>query len=823
MSQLYTYQQRVRDLVLAGRSVILQAPTGAGKTRAALTPFIDTFWDELQGAFPKKCVYIVPMRVLANQFTEELRDKAAKYQRVFKRELMVGRQTGEYGEDREFRRPLIFATIDQVLSSWLLHPYSLSQRQGNLNAGAFVGSYLIFDEFHLFDPDSTLPTTLHMLKTLRGVSPFVLMTATFSASMLANLAQTLDADPILLTPHELNEIPAQHKDRRYTSFPESLTVRNETGRVEATPAAMAHIWALHQAQPGRPRTLVVCNQVERAQAVYQALRELAPSEVSIELLHSRFLRHDRQTKEELIKREFGKSQSQWTQPSLIVVATQVVEVGLDISSAVLHTEIAPASAVLQRAGRCARYPGETGQVVVYGLADTDLHPYHEKQAADQCRRTWDWLANNQDRHLAFADEQAWIDHVHTPADKAMVDELRSTTLELDETVRRLWRGTGDKGEASKLVRQVSNLMVTVHDDPDQLLHAPFQVDQFSLFHGTLLGKFKSWQTQNEALDADWDTGKLDWLVKSLIEDPSDDEAQANQPIRYSFKDVKQTQQLYAPLLVIHPALVGYSAESGLTLYPGRAYQVAVPPAGRLAMGLQRYTYRLESYRRHLELVHAAFTEVALGDVRLAGRRLEQAFSWQSGLVEQVAHLIVVGHDLGKLNAAWQNAVRQWQQKVGESVPNFAIAHTDFDPERHGHLPRARLPHHAVEGAVAAIPLLRALIPDDERHDPLLRAAFTAIARHHAPFSTELSSYRLIRNHPQITAPTWALLPSSVAARIVNLSLEAEVKAEKQPNYQRVLDENYFVRETNPADMCAYMLLVRALRFADQEGTARGMH
>ncbi|MCZ7668789.1 MAG: DEAD/DEAH box helicase [Chloroflexi bacterium] len=43
MSQLYTYQERVRQLMLAGRSIILQAPTGAGKTRASLTPFWTPF------------------------------------------------------------------------------------------------------------------------------------------------------------------------------------------------------------------------------------------------------------------------------------------------------------------------------------------------------------------------------------------------------------------------------------------------------------------------------------------------------------------------------------------------------------------------------------------------------------------------------------------------------------------------------------------------------------------------------------------------------------------------------------------------------------
>jgi len=42
---LYPFQARVKDLALGGKSVVLQAPTGSGKTRAALAPFIEGFFD----------------------------------------------------------------------------------------------------------------------------------------------------------------------------------------------------------------------------------------------------------------------------------------------------------------------------------------------------------------------------------------------------------------------------------------------------------------------------------------------------------------------------------------------------------------------------------------------------------------------------------------------------------------------------------------------------------------------------------------------------------------------------------------------------------
>ncbi|MCX7839995.1 MAG: DEAD/DEAH box helicase [Anaerolineae bacterium] len=73
---LYPYQERVKQLVQSGKSVILQAPTGAGKTRAALAPFIEAFFDLPPDQFPRQCIYSVPMRVLANQFVHEYRKYA---------------------------------------------------------------------------------------------------------------------------------------------------------------------------------------------------------------------------------------------------------------------------------------------------------------------------------------------------------------------------------------------------------------------------------------------------------------------------------------------------------------------------------------------------------------------------------------------------------------------------------------------------------------------------------------------------------------------------------------------------------------------------
>src|SRR5215210_5623292 len=106
---LYPYQERVDTLLRAGRNVILQAPTGAGKTRAALFPFLDG-WRNDVAAFPRQCIYAVPMRVLANQFDFEYKKLVDDFTRNYGITKTVAVQTGAKPDNSEFDADLLFTT-----------------------------------------------------------------------------------------------------------------------------------------------------------------------------------------------------------------------------------------------------------------------------------------------------------------------------------------------------------------------------------------------------------------------------------------------------------------------------------------------------------------------------------------------------------------------------------------------------------------------------------------------------------------------------------------------------------------------------------------
>lgn len=110
-------------------------------------------------------------------------------------------------------------------------------------------------------------------------------------------------------------------------------------------------------------TLVVCNHVPTAQEVYRALRDKMKG---IVLLHSQFARRDRNNIEyELLRSKLSKDDGRYKPLPRILVATQVVEVSLDLDFQQGFTEPAAIDALVQRMGRINRYAAQQQPAKVY--------------------------------------------------------------------------------------------------------------------------------------------------------------------------------------------------------------------------------------------------------------------------------------------------------------------------------------------------------------------------------------------------------------------------------------------------------------------------
>ena len=117
---------------------------------------------------------------------------------------------------------------------------------------------------------------------------------------------------------------------------------------------------------------VICNTVDRAQRVYQALKPYFPEtdagdgHPELDLFHARYLFKDREARERRALIRFGKPGGkvdcgrEGVKPvqrpyRAVVVATQVIEQSLDLDFDLMVTDMAPVDLILQRAGRLHRH------------------------------------------------------------------------------------------------------------------------------------------------------------------------------------------------------------------------------------------------------------------------------------------------------------------------------------------------------------------------------------------------------------------------------------------------------------------------------------
>jgi CRISPR-associated endonuclease/helicase Cas3 len=112
----HEYQVKVAQQLMQGSSVVLRAPTGAGKTWSVLVPFFYPDWQRR----PARLIYALPLRTLAQGIYREARETARQLGFPIEAKLdthgreqvspYVTLQTGEQPDDRFFDRGRIVIT-----------------------------------------------------------------------------------------------------------------------------------------------------------------------------------------------------------------------------------------------------------------------------------------------------------------------------------------------------------------------------------------------------------------------------------------------------------------------------------------------------------------------------------------------------------------------------------------------------------------------------------------------------------------------------------------------------------------------------------------
>ena len=364
----FHYQQRIGEAERLPAYV--DAPTGAGKTAAVLVSWL---WQRRTrpSQTSRRLVYCLPMRVLVDQIAGQARIWCERAGHDPSRSVRVLRG-GWLEEDWEGwpeREVVLVGTQDQLLSRALNRGFAMSRFRWPMHYGLLHNdAWWVFDEVQLMGPGLRCGAQLEGARQRLGTYG-----PTGSTFMSATLQPDWTRTPDLRA-HDGEHVSVTGADANS----EILTKRRQASKPlaqcphsDVKPVAS---WVATQHRPGT-LTLVVLNQVRRAQAVGRALEKLGHSPT---ILHSRMRPAERRRAEDLLAAP-PSTEGQ------IVVATQTVEAGVDISSELLVTDLAPWPSLVQRFGRCNRR-GEQSQARVFWIdrdidKDAQTRPYRPEELA----------------------------------------------------------------------------------------------------------------------------------------------------------------------------------------------------------------------------------------------------------------------------------------------------------------------------------------------------------------------------------------------------------------------------------------------------------
>lgn len=351
---------------------IIEAPTGEGKTEAALALAhrlaAATGTDELYYALPTTATSNQMFCRVQNHLQRRLglgtQAKLVHGQAFLVEDSLRISPLGDAdnrdhsvewfaSKKRALLAPFGVGTVDQVELA------ALNARHAVLRLLGLAGKVVILDEVHAYD---TYMTTIieRLLTWLSQLgSSVILLSATLPLSRKRALARAygLSVDGTTEQQVAYPALWVANADEYYccccppAQQPRRQIVVSRLHFTDAEADARAR-WLLDTVRDGGCACWIT-NTVERAQKMFQALDGVAPPDVDRLLLHGRFPLENRQTLEGAVTNKYGPGGIRPRKG--IVIGTQVLEQSLDLDFDVMVSDLAPVDLLLQRAGRLHRH------------------------------------------------------------------------------------------------------------------------------------------------------------------------------------------------------------------------------------------------------------------------------------------------------------------------------------------------------------------------------------------------------------------------------------------------------------------------------------
>lgn len=379
----------VRD-VYNGMAVLLSAPPGYGKTNITytLSCLSSRSWDP----WAPRVIHVLPLRSIVEDIYNRLfvkgkpRIKELGYENVAKQ--MLG-----YSESPFLQRTLVLTTIDTYLLTSIKIPpgdaykirEGLSLGHGEYCRSTLLSSATIFDEIQLFTEESSkiaaafkiLIEWLSYAKT-----PLVIMSATIPEAV-KNFVVSAVTKTWKVKVYRYG-VDFKCKDFESKKLSNKITLY-KTIVVENCREYVKKVAEIVKESREADKILIIANTVSKAVKVAKTLRENYG--VSVTVLHGKIVSKDRELRLNRISK-----QHRW-----VLVTTQVVEAGVDISADMLITEVAPPSPLIQRAGRLLRnVENEEGSLtILYDKSEVD-GTYYTVYPINLVNKTFEFVLENKE-------------------------------------------------------------------------------------------------------------------------------------------------------------------------------------------------------------------------------------------------------------------------------------------------------------------------------------------------------------------------------------------------------------------------------------------
>lgn len=250
-----------------------------------------------------------------------------------------------HDRSRQLAMPLTISTVDQLFD------FIFQYQTYELKLATLSYSKIVIDEIQMYGAD-LLADLIFGLKMIRELGGRIAITTATLAPFIKELIE--DEVGIFTYGVFCDRKQIRHKVKLMPTLMDAQTIVEKFRECFLKENVIESVEEnrILGAAMSSGKILVICNTIQKAQWMYDELRERIGEENKdrVHLLHSKFIRRDRETKENVIC-ECGATEHEET---VIWISTSLVEASLDIDFDYLFTELQDIPSLLQRMGRVNR-------------------------------------------------------------------------------------------------------------------------------------------------------------------------------------------------------------------------------------------------------------------------------------------------------------------------------------------------------------------------------------------------------------------------------------------------------------------------------------